>query len=220
MEAHREVYRGTSTIYRAKYIPCEFSLREARIYAIVFGGEPVAATLLESLKPLMKNTTISILATAAMAAVAFNAQSDDKKKEEGHGHKSEGLVLPMPPMSPIPSPKGAKVYIVQPKDGKTVKKKFKVVFGLKGMGVAPAGIYMGADKPTGHHHLMIDSELPDMKLPFPMDEKHLHFGGGQTETMLELPPGKHTLQLVLGDHAHIPHDPPVVSEKITITVEE
>ncbi|MDF1861692.1 MAG: DUF4399 domain-containing protein [Verrucomicrobiales bacterium] len=168
----------------------------------------------------MKTTTISILAATAVAAVAFTAHSDDKKKGEAHSHKSEGIVLPMPPMSPIPSAKGAKAYIVQPRDGKTVKKKFKVVFGLKNMGVAPAGIYMGADKPTGHHHLIIDSELPDMKLPFPMDEKHLHFGGGQTETTLELSPGKHTLQLVLGDHAHIPHNPPVVSEKITITVEE
>lgn len=176
----------------------------------------------------MKKPTLRIsILVAAAAAVALSlplspAQADDKKEEkkDAHGHKSDGLVLPTPPMSPIPRPKNAKLYIVSPKDGKTVKKSFKVVFGLKGMGVAPAGIYLGEDKPTGHHHLVIDSELPDLKLPFPMDDKHLHFGGGQTETTVELPPGKHTLQLVLGDHAHIPHDPPLVSEKITITVEE
>ncbi len=111
------------------------------------------------------------------------------------------------------------VYIISPKDGKKVGKKVLVRFGLKGMGVAPAGVYLGADKPSGHHHLVIDSELPNLKLPFPMDEKNLHFGGGQTEVTLELEPGEHTLQLVLGDHSHIPHDPPLVSKKITITVE-
>lgn len=112
------------------------------------------------------------------------------------------------------SPEGASVYIVSPKDGETVGKHFKVVFGLSGMGVAPAG----TDKAnTGHHHLIVDGELPNMGMPMGKDVKH--FGGGQTETMLELEPGKHTLQLVLGDMAHIPHDPPVMSDKITVTVE-
>ena len=112
------------------------------------------------------------------------------------------------------SPAGASVYIVSPSHGATVEQTFTVVFGLRGMGVAPAGI----DKEnTGHHHLLIDSdELPPMNLP--MGNQVKHFGGGQTEITLTLEPGEHSLQLILGDKLHIPHDPPVVSEQITITV--
>lgn len=114
-----------------------------------------------------------------------------------------------------PSPEGAEVYIISPKDGATVSKDVTVRFGLKGMGVAPAG----TDKAkTGHHHLMVDGKmLPPMNKPM-SKEVVKHFGGGQTETMLSLSPGKHTLQLILGDKAHVPHDPPVVSKSITITV--
>ena len=122
-----------------------------------------------------------------------------------------------------PSPKGAKVMIVLPRDGKTVKGPVRVIFGLKGMGVCPAGLLLPDGKPmqnTGHHHLLLNTEkLPVMNLPLAASDKLLHFGGGQTETTLDLPPGKHTLQLVFADFAHIPHDPPVVSKKITITVE-
>ena len=112
------------------------------------------------------------------------------------------------------SPDGASLYIVSPAHGATVDQTFTVVFGLSGMGVAPAGI----DKEnTGHHHLLIDSdELPPMNLP--MGNQVKHFGGGQTEMTLTLEPGEHTLQLILGDKLHIPHDPPVISEQITITV--
>lgn len=115
-----------------------------------------------------------------------------------------------------PSPEGAEVYIISPKDGETVGKTFTVQFGLKGMGVAPAGI----DLPnTGHHHLLIDAkELPSESLPMPMTPSLMHFGKGQTEVTLTLEPGKHRLQLVLGDHLHIPHQPPVISEEITVTV--
>ena len=115
-----------------------------------------------------------------------------------------------------PAPEGAKVYIIEPADGATVSSPVKVVFGLSGMGVAPAGT---EKENTGHHHLIIDADLPNPDEPIPADEKHLHFGGGQTETMVELPAGTHTLQLLLGDWSHVPHDPPVTSEKITITVE-
>ena len=114
-----------------------------------------------------------------------------------------------------PSPAGAQVYIVSPADGATVSSPVHVVFGLKGMGVAPAGV----DKAnTGHHHLIVDGAEPDMSKPIAKDSQHIHFGGGQTETDLELKPGKHTLQLVLGDKAHMPHNPPVKSKIITITV--
>jgi hypothetical protein len=115
-----------------------------------------------------------------------------------------------------PSPAGAEVYIVSPKDGARVESPVTVVFGLKGMGVAPAGIKFDG---TGHHHLIVDSDPPaDLSQPLPATEKSIHFGKGQTETTLTLPPGTHTLQLVLGDALHIPHEPPVISKKITITV--
>ncbi|MDR2212668.1 MAG: DUF4399 domain-containing protein [Pseudomonadales bacterium] len=114
------------------------------------------------------------------------------------------------------APADAKVYILSPANGATVESPFTVVFGLSGMGVAPAGIEF---ENAGHHHLLIDTDLPaNLSLPLPADEQHVHFGKGQTEASITLPPGQHTLQLVLGDHLHIPFDPPVVSEKITVTV--
>jgi hypothetical protein len=116
-----------------------------------------------------------------------------------------------------PSPPGAEVYIVSPKDGAKIKGPVTVVFGLKGMGIAPAGIKFDN---TGHHHLLIDSDPPaDLSQPLAANEKSVHFGKGQTETTLTLPPGKHTLQLVLADSLHTPHEPAVISKKITITVE-
>jgi hypothetical protein len=113
-------------------------------------------------------------------------------------------------------PNASAVYIISPRDGDTVINPFKVQFGLSGMGVAPAGV----DKPnTGHHHLLIDVNEPlDSSEPIPQDKVHLHFGAGQTESDIELPPGKHTLQLVLGDWSHIPFTPPIVSAVITVTV--
>lgn len=121
-------------------------------------------------------------------------------------------------LAETPSPAGAKVYFINLKDGQTVTSPFLVQFGLSGMGIAPAGV----DKPnTGHHHLLIDTTLSgdQLKQPIPADDKHRHFGLGQTEAMVALPPGRHTLQLVLGDWSHIPHAPPVMSDVITITVQ-
>ena len=113
------------------------------------------------------------------------------------------------------APAGANVYIVSPVHGEVVTSPVKVVFGLSGMGVAPAGV----DKAkTGHHHLLIDTGVPDMNRPIPADDNHRHFGGGQTETVIELTPGKHTLQLLLADFTHTPHNPPVMSQQISITV--
>ena len=117
-----------------------------------------------------------------------------------------------------PSPAGAEVYIVSPKDGARVKGPVTVVFGLKGMGIAPAGIKFDN---TGHHHLIVDADAPaDLSLPLPADEHNIHFGKGQTETTLTLTPGKHTLMLLLADSLHTPHEPAVISKKITITVEK
>lgn len=111
---------------------------------------------------------------------------------------------------------GAKVYIISPANGETVGKTFSVKFGLQGMGIAPAGIKFDN---TGHHHLLVDvAELPDLNKPLPATDNILHFGKGQTETTLTLEPGTHTLQLVLGDYLHIPHDKPVISRKVRVTV--
>lgn len=118
-----------------------------------------------------------------------------------------------------PSSPDAQVYFIGIEDGATISGPVTVVFGLKGMGVAPAGTEKAG---TGHHHLLIDTDLPtgeDLDYSVPSDENHRHFGGGQTEMVLELAPGTHTLQLLLADQNHIPHNPPVFSDKITITVE-
>jgi hypothetical protein len=115
------------------------------------------------------------------------------------------------------SPPGAAAYIINLKDGDTVSSPFKVQFGLTGMGVAPVGTQ--TDK-TGHHHLIIDTAMTpeQLKAPVPADAQHVHFGGGQTEATVTLAPGSHTLQLVLADWSHIPHNPPVMSPVVTITV--
>lgn len=116
-----------------------------------------------------------------------------------------------------PAPAGAKVYFITPKDGDVIRGPVKVQFGLSGMGVAPAGV---AHDKTGHHHILVDLEEPmNFGLPIPNDETHRHFGGGQTEAVLDLKPGKHTLQLLVADELHVAHEPPIMSEKITITVE-
>jgi hypothetical protein len=127
-------------------------------------------------------------------------------------HSQDSSALPR-----TPAPDGATVYFISPNDGETVSGTFTVRFGLSGMGIAPAGIKLDH---TGHHHLLVDVEtLPDLSQPLPNDATHIHFGKGQTETSLTLKPGKHTLQLMLGDYLHIPHQPPITSERITVTVE-
>lgn len=113
------------------------------------------------------------------------------------------------------APADAQVYIIAPRNGATVASPVTVQFGLKGMGIAPAGVPMAG---TGHHHLLIDVELPPLDQPVPADEHHLHFGKGQSEAAVTLAPGQHRLQLLLADHLHLPHEPPVLSEPITITV--
>ena len=119
-----------------------------------------------------------------------------------------------------PAPEGAEAYFQSPADGAVVTSPVTVRFGLRGIGVAPAGVQFPN---TGHHHVLIDvaeGNLPSFDLPLPATDQVVHFGLGQTEAALELDPGQHTLQLVLGDHLHTPHSPPVISERITITVTE
>ena len=126
------------------------------------------------------------------------------------------VLMPLSAVEKSSSPDKAMLYIITPQDGDTVSSPVKVIFGLKGMGVAPAGIKM---KNTGHHHLLIDlAQLPDLNIPIPNDEHHKHFGKGQTEALIELDKGEHTLQLILGDHMHVPHEPPIISKKIRIKV--
>jgi hypothetical protein len=117
---------------------------------------------------------------------------------------------------PKPMPEDARVYIIWPTDGQIIPGgKFWIRMGLSGAGVAPAGI---DKKYTGHHHLLIDAELPPLDQEVPNDKNHIHFGLGQTEARIELPPGRHTLQLLFADDSHFPHKPPLYSKKITIIV--
>ncbi|MHC8441876.1 MAG: DUF4399 domain-containing protein [Candidatus Eutrophobiaceae bacterium] len=115
------------------------------------------------------------------------------------------------------APADAELYFIAPADGERIKGSVRVIMGLRGMGVAPAGVQAAN---TGHHHLIINAPLPDFNRPVPSDDNHRHFGGGQTEVILTLPAGRHTLQLLLGDHAHRPHTPPLHSDQIVITVLE
>ncbi|MCC0080918.1 MAG: DUF4399 domain-containing protein [Rhodobacter sp.] len=146
--------------------------------------------------------SIAVLCTVPMAALA-----------DGNTHMTGGHT---------PSAEAARVYIANLADGDTVTSPVTVVFGLQGMGVAPAGVERDH---TGHHHLLIDRppfgsvDGDDASMGLPSDEHHRHFGGGQTQVTLDLSPGPHTLQLVLGDAGHVPHNPPVMSEQITINVE-
>ena len=118
----------------------------------------------------------------------------------------------------LPPAPNAEVYIISPSSGATVHGPVTIRFGLKGMGIAPAGVKFDN---TGHHHLLVDTDLSEVKLdaPMPATDKIVHFGKGQTETTLTLPPGKHTLELVFADYLHNSFDPPLHSKKITITVE-
>jgi hypothetical protein len=118
--------------------------------------------------------------------------------------------------APAPEAGTARVYIISPANGETVSSPVTVKFGIENFAVAPAGTF---ETGSGHHHLLVDTEVPPLDRPIPTDANHLHFGKGQTETELELAPGQHTLQLLLGDGAHIPHTEPLMSERITITVE-
>lgn len=114
------------------------------------------------------------------------------------------------------APATAQAYLIEPADGDTISGEFTAKFGLSGMDVAPAGT---PQEGTGHHHLLIDlAELPPLTKPLPATDQIKHFGKGQTETRLNLAPGKHTLQLLLGDYTHVPHDHPVISKKVTVTV--
>jgi len=157
-----------------------------------------------------------LLVASAMLSLTSIADGHADHNTGGHGHgHNPGHELGH--MAQSPAAENARVYFVEPVDGQVISAgEVQVVFGLSGMVVAPAG----SDTPnSGHHHLLIDVEqLPDMRMPLPASENIRHYGKGQTETTLMLAPGRHRLQLVLGNYAHIPHNPPIMSEVIEITV--
>ena len=122
-----------------------------------------------------------------------------------------------PPQTPrTASSEGASVFFITPADGATVTNPISIEFGIAGMDVVKAG---NNQPNSGHHHLLIDTGLPDLELPIPANEQHVHFGDGSVSTQISLPKGEHKLQMLLGDHLHIPHNPPLTSAQITITVE-
>ena len=166
---------------------------------------------------LLSAALVLLLALPALAEEKSPSASDMMKKAAGSNTTKNFSSKAMAKigMDFTPSPAGAKVYFIDPKPGAELKSPVKVLFGLSGMGVAPAGTQK---ENTGHHHVLIDNPTADTNAPLPANDQIQHFGGGQTETMLNLKPGKHTLQLVLGDWKHQPHTPPVMSETITITI--
>lgn len=162
---------------------------------------------------LMRLTTI--LGLILIAGCGQDAAVETPAETATSAPTAAPATAPTPALERRPSPSGAMAYVIEPADGAAVTSPVRVVFGLKGAGIAPAGIEREG---AGHHHLLIDADLPDLSLPIPADDNHRHFGGGQTEAAIELSPGRHTLQLLLGDERHVPHDPPIMSERITIEV--
>nr|PZN69134.1 MAG: rod shape-determining protein RodA [Pseudomonadota bacterium] len=155
-----------------------------------------------------------VAALALLAACSKAPESGTAATDADAASHTESEAAPSFPRTPAPA--GARVFFVSPKDGETVSSPVRVVFGVENIGIAPAGqVVEGA----GHHHLIVDADMPDPSMPIPADTQHLHYGQGQTEATIELSPGTHTLQLVMGDHLHVPFDPVVASEKITINVQ-
>ncbi|CCC98354.1 uncharacterized protein DUF4399 [Azospirillum brasilense] len=180
---------------------------------------------------MMRTAAVPVLLAVLLAAGPLAAQSSpeadplDKPLSDttntpqpaspGHEHESTPSTPDAAKSGRTAAPKDVYIYVGWPNDGEVVRGRFKVWFGLRNFGVAPAGVRKDN---TGHHHLLVDTDLPPMDEPIPNNRNYIHFGKGQTETYLELPPGRHTLQLLMGDAEHIPHDPPILSKKITITV--
>ena len=159
---------------------------------------------------------VRLMTVSCLILIAGCGQDDEV---ETPAAEASATPAPAPPPAATlerrSAPAGAAAYIISPADGATVASPVRVLFGLRGAGVVPAGIERDG---AGHHHLLIDVPLPDLNLPVPADTNHRHFGGGQTEVEIDLEPGSHTLMLLLGDERHIPHDPPILSETITIEV--
>jgi len=153
-----------------------------------------------------------VLTLALLSVLAACSDQDSEEPLAQNTAQAEPRVeLPR-----TPSAEGARIFFISPTDGETVSSPVSVEFGIAGMTVAPAG---DMTPQSGHHHLLIDTGLPDLGLPIPKDANHVHFGDGSTSTEISLEPGEHTLQMLLGDHLHIPHEPPLTSDQITVIVE-
>ncbi|MGB5626275.1 MAG: DUF4399 domain-containing protein [Woeseiaceae bacterium] len=155
--------------------------------------------------------------TAALLTTVLSLSACGKHASEHEAeHQAAEPAAKIASLERTPSPDGARVFFISPADGDTVSNPVRIEFGIEGMSVTKAG----DDQPnSGHHHLVIDTDLPDLALPIPADANYVHFGDGRTVTEITLEPGQHSLRMLLGDHLHIPHDPPVFSDPITITVE-
>ena len=162
-------------------------------------------------------TTRSLPLAAAFLVLVLLGACAQEQAEPAAAPEPAAASEPAPTSLPrTPSPEGASVFFVIPADGDTVPIPISVEFGVAGMSIVAAGMN---EAHSGHHHLLIDTDPPDMGLPIPADAHHVHFGDASTSTELTLAPGTHTLRLLLGDHLHIPHNPPIMSEPISITVE-
>jgi hypothetical protein len=160
-----------------------------------------------------RTLTAAAATLALLAACSKAPEAEAPAAATDHAtHPAESTAAALPRTA---APAGARVFIVSPKDGETVSSPVQVVFGIEGMDLAPAG---EKNDVAGHHHLLVDTDLADPAVPIPADATHIHFGKAQTEASVELTPGKHTLHLVLGDYLHIPFDPVIASEKITVEV--
>ena len=215
------VYEGwyfTGPVGRLKYHAQKTPIVSQR------NASSVSSTYLRTDEPTIPISTMSRLSLLiALLVFASACTSDDAKNGTAEGTDgatngaNDGSTAETIADLRSPSAEDARIFFVGMEDGATVSSPFMVEFGLENMTVAPAG----TDEPfSGHHHLLINQEeLPALEMPIPADSVHIHFGLGQTSTELSLPAGEHTLQIMLGNHWHIPHDPPVVSEKVTITVQ-
>ena len=154
---------------------------------------------------------IALLCAAALMVACSREPAEQPSADAGDANSPEEASLPR-----NPSPDGASVFFITPADGDTVSNPVRIEFGIDGMAVVRAGI---AQEDSGHHHLIVNAGLPDLDVPIPANDNYIHFGDASTSTEIVLDPGQHTLQLLLGDHLHVPHEPPVVSAPITITVE-
>jgi hypothetical protein len=169
------------------------------------------------MRPINQYSMIASIAASVLTGACSQNDADD-----GPADATEPQAIEAPASSQVVSsprsisPDGASVFFITPGDGDTVPNPITIEFGIDGMSVVAAGV---SEAQSGHHHLLVDTDLPNLSLPIPADAHHIHFGDASTSTELTLAPGPHTLRLLLGDHLHIPHDPPVVSDPITITVE-
>lgn len=166
-----------------------------------------------NIRTMTASAAMLALLMACSKAPDAGTTAADAASHDDHAETPAAASLPR-----TPAPDGARVFIVSPEDGATVTSPVHVVFGAEGIGLSPAAPAGEKNDNAGHHHLLVDTDLANPGLPIPADDNHLHYGKAQTEATIELAPGTHTLQLVMGDYLHIPFDPVIASPKITITV--